>query len=76
MMKREALDKGSICPLLALSELHHALGNLRDAFGEFAGGAVPAIMVGLTPVEEELEDADEFVGFVDGAVEGDSAILE
>ena len=39
-------------------------------------GAVPTVVVGLTPLEEEAEDFDEFFRLFDGVVEGDAAILK
>ncbi len=59
-----------------VNELHCAFGDVGNALGEFAGGAVPAIVVGLAPLEEEAENVDELLRVFNGVVEGDAAVLK
>ena len=41
-------------------------GNLWNALGEVGCGAVPTVVVGLTPLKEAAEDIDEFLRVLDG----------
>ena len=72
----KALDEGALVFALVLDQLHCAAGDVGDALGELAYGAVPTVVVGLTPLKEEAEDFDEFLRVLDGVVEGDATVLE
>jgi hypothetical protein len=57
-------------------EFECSLGDIWDAGGEFADGAVPVFLVGLAVCEEGAEDIDELDGVGDFAVEFDAAVLD
>lgn len=48
----EAVNKDFVCFSFGFDERHSPFGDFRDAFGEFADGAVPVVLIGLAIFEE------------------------
>lgn len=71
----EAFDEGGVGFAFAFDEVHCAFGDLWDALGEFADGAVPVFLVRLAVFEEETEDVNELCGIGDVGVQLDASVL-